>query len=47
MLACGTFRTGSAGAASVTMDAPGELAEYGGWIVTAGHDPRVLLSTQP
>jgi hypothetical protein len=45
---CGAFRTGASGAAQVSMNAPADLAEYGGWIVTAlvpGQAPRVLLST--
>jgi hypothetical protein len=45
---CGIFRTGRSGSAQVSMNAPADLAEYDGWIVTAlapGHPPRVLLST--
>jgi hypothetical protein len=32
---CGTFQTGRLGSAQVTMNAPTDLAEYDGWIVTA------------
>jgi len=45
---CGIFETGSSGAARVTMNAPADLAEYDGWIVTAvvgGHRGPALLST--
>jgi hypothetical protein len=45
---CGIFQTGPAGAAEVTMNAPADLAEYDGWIVTAvvaGHTGPALLST--
>jgi hypothetical protein len=45
---CGIFRTGTAGSANVSMNAPAGLAEYDGWIVTAtvpGQTPHVLLST--
>ena len=45
---CGIFRTGHSGNAQVSMNAPADLAEYDGWIVTAiapGHPPRVLLTT--
>jgi len=45
---CGIFQTGPSGNAQVSMNAPADLAEYDGWIVTAvapGHRPRVLLST--
>lgn len=45
---CGIFETGSGGAAHVTMNAPADLAEYDGWIVTAvvaGHRGPTLLAT--
>jgi hypothetical protein len=45
---CGIFQTGASGAAHVTMNAPADLAEYDGWIVTAvvgGHDGPALLET--
>lgn len=45
---CGIFQTGRSGSAQVRMNAPADLAEYDGWIVTAastGRSPRVLLST--
>ncbi|HWE80083.1 MAG TPA: hypothetical protein VG265_00400 [Gaiellaceae bacterium] len=45
---CGIFQTGRSGNARVSMNAPADLAEYDGWIVTAfvpGQSPRVLLST--
>jgi hypothetical protein len=45
---CGVFRTGVAGSANVSMNAPADLAEYDGWIVTAsvpGQLSRVLLTT--
>ena len=45
---CGIFQTGPSGNARVRMNAPADLAEYDGWIVTApspGRSPRVLLST--
>jgi len=45
---CGVFRTGVAGSANVSMNAPVDLAEYDGWIVTAsvpGQPARVLLTT--
>ena len=48
VVACGIFETGRSGSAQVSMNAPADLAEYDGWIVTAltpGHPPRVLLST--
>jgi hypothetical protein len=45
---CGVFRTGATGSADVSMNAPSDLAEYDGWIVTAtvpGQPARVLLTT--
>ena len=45
---CGIFQTGRSGSAQVSMNAPADLAEYDGWIVTDlahGHPSRVLLST--
>ncbi len=45
---CGIFQTGKAGNAQVSMNAPADLGEYDGWIVTAlapGHARRVLLTT--
>ena len=48
LVACGIFRTGPSGSADVSMNAPADLAEYDGWIVTApgpGPGTRVLLST--
>lgn len=48
VIACGIFQTGRLGAAKVNMNAPADLEEYDGWIVTAlhpGHRSRVLLST--
>ncbi len=45
---CGLFQTGRSGNAHVHMNAPGDLEEYDGWIVSAvspGGAPRVLLST--
>ncbi len=45
---CGIFQTGGSGSARVTMNAPADLAEYDGWVVTArapGHQARVLLTT--
>lgn len=48
VVACGIFQTGRNGSALVSMNAPADLAEYDGWIVTAlvpGHSTRVLLST--
>jgi len=45
---CGSFETGQSGNAQVSMNAPADLGEYDGWIVTAvapGHTSRVLLST--
>jgi len=48
VLPCGTFRTGSLGSAQVSMNLPGELSEYSGWIVTdrqPGSPPRILLTT--
>jgi hypothetical protein len=48
MVACGVFETGPSGAANVNMNAPADLGEYDGWIVTAavpGQPSRVLLTT--
>jgi hypothetical protein len=48
MVACGVFETGSSGTARVNMNAPADLGEYDGWIVTAavpGQPSRVLLTT--
>jgi hypothetical protein len=48
MVACGVFETGPSGAARVNMNAPADLGEYDGWIVTAavpGQPSRVLLTT--
>jgi hypothetical protein len=48
VVACGIFQTGHNGTAHVSMNAPADLAEYDGWIVTAlipGHSPRPLLTT--
>ena len=48
LVACGVFRTGATGAANVSMNAPADLAEYDGWIVSAvvpGQPSRVLLTT--
>jgi hypothetical protein len=48
LVACGAFRTGPSGSADVSMNAPADLAEYDGWIVTAavpGRPTRVLLTT--
>jgi Anti-sigma-K factor rskA len=45
---CGIFETGAGGTAHVTMNAPADLAEYDGWIVTAvvgGHRGPALLAT--
>jgi hypothetical protein len=45
---CGIFRTGSSGRARVEMNAPSDLDEYDGWVVTmvpAGLTPHVLLTT--
>jgi len=45
---CGTFRTRQAGLTRVRLDAPGDLDEYTGWIVTSGipgRHTRVLLTT--
>ncbi len=45
---CGIFQTGRSGSAQVTMNAPADLAEYDGWIVTAlvpRGQARALLST--
>ena len=45
---CGIFQTGPAGEARVIMNAPSDLEEYDGWIVTTlvgGHPARVLLKT--
>jgi hypothetical protein len=48
ILPCGTFQTGSSGSAEVSLNVPGSLAEYDGWIITAltrGPRARVLLTT--
>jgi hypothetical protein len=48
LVACGVFRTGPTGSANVSMNAPSDLAEYDGWIVSAmvpGRPSRVLLTT--
>jgi hypothetical protein len=48
LVACGVFRTGTTGNANVSMNAPADLAEYDGWIVSAvvpGQPTRVLLTT--
>lgn len=48
LVACGVFRTGATGNANVSMNAPADLAEYDGWIVSAvvpGQPTRVLLTT--
>ncbi len=45
---CGIFRTGVSGQAHVNMNAPADLEEYDGWVVTtvpAGPSPHVLLTT--
>jgi hypothetical protein len=45
---CGTFRTESGALTRVRLNAPSELGEYTGWIVTAdspGERDRVLLTT--
>ncbi len=45
---CGSFRTGDGAVTDVRMNAPSDLAEYSGWIVTAhvsGATGRALLST--
>jgi hypothetical protein len=44
---CGRFETGPSGAARVLMNAPEDLGEYDGWIVTAAAPgpQRVLLTT--
>jgi hypothetical protein len=46
---CGIFRTGASGQAHVDMNAPADLEEYDGWVVTtaapAGPTPHVLLTT--
>lgn len=45
---CGIFQTGASGVAHVTMNAPADLAEYDGWIVTAvvgGDRGPALLTT--
>jgi hypothetical protein len=48
LVPCGVFRTGATGSANVSMNAPADLAEYDGWIVSAvvpGQPSRVLLTT--
>jgi hypothetical protein len=45
---CGAFTTDRRGSADVRMNAPYDLREYDGWVVTShvpGGRPRVLLST--
>jgi len=45
---CGIFRTGVSGQAHVNMNAPADLEEYDGWVVTtvpAGSSPHLLLTT--
>ena len=45
---CGIFRTGAPDRAQVEMNAPADLEEYDGWVVTtvpAGPAPHVLLTT--
>jgi hypothetical protein len=45
---CGIFRTGASGRAHVNMNAPADLEEYDGWVVTTvpgGPTPHVLLTT--
>jgi hypothetical protein len=45
---CGIFRTGTAPVTKVQLNAPSDLDEYTGWVVTragAGHGRRVLLTT--
>jgi hypothetical protein len=45
---CGIFRTGASGQARVNMNAPADLEEYDGWVVTtvpAGPTPHELLTT--
>ena len=47
---CGIFQTGSSGSARVRMNAPADLAEYDGWIVTAlvpGHPRPDALRERP
>jgi hypothetical protein len=47
-LLCGDFRSGPGEVTSVRLNAPGELDEYSGWIVTArvgGRSSRALLTT--
>ena len=48
LVACGVFETGRSGVTRVEMNAPADLGEYDGWIVTAavpGQPSRVLLTT--
>ncbi len=48
LVVCGSFRTNRAGMAQVAMNAPADLGEYDGWIVTSrvpGTPSQVLLST--
>ena len=42
---CGVFQTGRTGTARVQMNAPADLEEYDGWVVTPAGSHRVLLST--
>jgi hypothetical protein len=46
---CGTFQTTDSRLTHVQLNAPGDLDEYSGWIVTAhipGQQPRALLTTR-
>jgi len=48
VLLCGTFGADAGGDVHVTMNAPADLGEYDGWIVTLkvdGSRPRTLLTT--
>jgi hypothetical protein len=45
---CGTFRTGTSAVTRVRLNAPDDLGEYTGWIVTAripGRPQHILLTT--
>jgi hypothetical protein len=45
---CGSFRTGAGVVTTVRLNAPGDLGEYTGWIITRGRPGRghpVLLTT--
>jgi hypothetical protein len=47
-VSCGTFTTAGAGVTSVRLNAPTDLDEYDGWVVTAhrpGIPERTLLTT--